>query len=71
MKRRLIQAGIAAWLLLWATDTGLLVYSRPYPDNHDVRDCYYLVGATIVMKPGDGRGDEARCALLRRMSGSL
>ena len=40
---------VVAWLALWATDTGLLVYSA---DTGVVRtrDCRYLVGVTVVRK---------------------
>jgi hypothetical protein len=35
-----------AWLALWATNTGLLVYSAPtkVPTS---RECRYLVGVTV------------------------
>lgn len=51
MKLTLGMAGVlaTAWLVLWATDTGLLVYSSD-TGVLKTRDCRYLVGVTLVRK---------------------
>lgn len=39
---------VAAWLGLWVTDTGVLVYSA---DSFAVmRDCRYFVGVSVVRR---------------------
>lgn len=49
MKLRIAGALILAWLALWATDTGVLVYSA---DTGVIRtrDCRYLIGVSIVRR---------------------
>jgi hypothetical protein len=45
----LVFAVVVAWLGLWVTDTGVLVYS----DSTGVlstRDCRYLIGVTVVKR---------------------
>ena len=38
---------VVAWLALWATNTGLLVYSAS-TKVPATRDCRYLVGVSVV-----------------------
>ena len=53
MKRKLVLPVVAvlaaAWLGMWVTDTGLLVYSA---DTRAplIRECRYLVGVTVVKR---------------------
>jgi hypothetical protein len=53
-----------AWLTLWVTDTGVLIYSR---DTGVVRtrDCRYLIGITVVRKYAPLA---QRCTLISRGS---
>jgi hypothetical protein len=38
-----------AWLVLWVTDRGVLVYSEP-TKIPSTRDCRYLIGVTVVKR---------------------
>jgi hypothetical protein len=38
-----------AWLGLWVTDRGVLVYSEP-TKIPSTRDCRYLIGVTVVKR---------------------
>ena len=52
-----------AWLGLWLTGTGLLVYSSD-TGVLSTRDCRYLVGVTVAKRL---EPLAQRCPLLRRM----
>ena len=52
-----------AWLGLWLTSTGLLVYSSD-TGVLSTRDCRYLVGVTVAKRL---EPLAQRCPLLRRM----
>ena len=59
----LIVALALAWLGLWFSNTGLLVYSSD-TGVLKTRDCRYLVGVTIVRRLAPLA---ERCTLLRRL----
>ncbi len=69
MKLRLgiAAALVLAWLALWATDTGVLVYSSD-TGVLKTRDCRYLVGVTVVKKYAPLA---QRCRLVSRGSAPL
>jgi len=52
-----------AWLALWLTGTGLLVYSSD-TGVLSTRDCRYLVGVTVARRLAPLA---QRCPLLRKM----
>ena len=58
---------VLAWLALWVTDTGILVYSAD-TGVLKTRDCRYLVGVTVVKKLAPLA---QRCSLVSRGSGRL
>ena len=45
----LVVAVVVAWLALWATNTGLLVYSAA-TRVPATRDCRYLIGVSVVTR---------------------
>jgi hypothetical protein len=55
-------AALVAWLGLWATSTGLLVYSAD-TGVLSSRGCGYLVGVTIMKRL---EPFSQRCALIRK-----
>jgi len=58
---------VRAWLSLWVTDTGLLVFSAD-TGVLQTRDCRYLVGVTVVKKLAPL---SQRCTLISRGSAPL
>ena len=58
---------VLAWLALWVTDTGLLVYSAD-TGVLQTRDCRYLVGVTVVKKLAPL---SQRCTLISRGAAPL
>ena len=45
----LVAAAVVAWLVLWATNTGLLVYSAA-TKVPATRECRYVVGTSVVTR---------------------
>lgn len=45
----LVAVLVAAWLGMWVTDTGLLVYSADTRVPH-IRECHYLIGVTVLKR---------------------
>jgi hypothetical protein len=68
MKNRIL-AGVAVtiWLLLWASDIGVLVSSREDPVYPGGRACYYLIGLSIVRKVRPEYDRAGRCPLLTQV----
>ena len=68
MKRYIAAALVALWLLLWADDTGVLVFSWSDASRPWDRRCFYLIGVSIVR---GGRFDPDRhpyrCPLFSRV----
>ena len=52
------------WLLLWAADTGVLVYSRTeYIAVREYRTCFYLIGMSVERQSREV-DFQPRCRLL-------
>jgi len=60
-----VAALLVAWLGLWATSTGLLVYSSD-TGVLSTRDCRYLVGVTVLKRL---QPLAQRCPVLRKVGG--
>jgi hypothetical protein len=54
---------VVAWLGLWASNYGLLVYSEENP-LPKTRDCRYFIGVTVLKRPALLAD---RCPLIRKV----
>jgi hypothetical protein len=57
---------VLAWVGLWVTSTGILVYSSD-TGVLKTRDCRYLVGITVLKRP---EPLAQRCPLIRKIGAS-
>jgi hypothetical protein len=65
LSRLVVAVIVVAWLGLWVTSTGLLVYSSD-TGVLKTRDCRYLVGVTVVKRL---EPLSQRCPLIRKVAG--
>jgi hypothetical protein len=65
LSRLVVAVIVVAWLGLWVTSTGLLVYSSD-TGVLKTRDCRYLVGVTVVKRL---EPLAQRCPLIRKVAG--